>query len=60
MPFLCALGVFAFVVCFERPAHAQDHPWCIYKNYGDGDGSCAVSSIVESQGSSGINYAVPS
>ena len=26
--------------------------------YGDGDGSCAVSSIVESQGSSGINYAV--
>jgi hypothetical protein len=26
--------------------------------YGDGDGSCAVSSIVESGGSRGINYAV--
>ena len=26
--------------------------------YGDGDGSCAVSWIVESKGSSGINYAV--
>jgi hypothetical protein len=26
--------------------------------YGDGDGSCAVSSIVESEGSVGTNYAV--
>ena len=26
--------------------------------YGDGDGSCAVSWIVESEGSRGINYAV--
>ena len=26
--------------------------------YGDGDGSCAVSSIIETEGSSGINYAV--
>ena len=26
--------------------------------YGDGDGSCEVSSIVESEGSAGINYAV--
>jgi len=26
--------------------------------YGDGDGSCAVSSVVESEGSRGINYAV--
>ncbi len=26
--------------------------------YGDGDGSCAVKSIVETQGSRGINYAV--
>jgi hypothetical protein len=26
--------------------------------YGDGDGSCEVSSIIESEGSSGINYAV--
>jgi hypothetical protein len=26
--------------------------------YGDGDGSCAVSSIVESEGSRGINYTV--
>jgi hypothetical protein len=26
--------------------------------YGDGDGSCAVSSIIETEGSRGINYAV--
>ena len=26
--------------------------------YGDGDGSCAVNSIVETKGSRGINYAV--
>jgi hypothetical protein len=36
MRFQCALGIFALIVCFEKPAHAQNQPWCIYKNYGDG------------------------
>lgn len=45
MPFLCALGILAFIVWFERPAHAQDHPWCIYKNYGDGDGDCRYATL---------------
>jgi hypothetical protein len=45
MPFLRALGIFALIVCFEKPAHAQDHPWCIYKNYGDGDGDCWYATL---------------
>ena len=28
----CALGVFALIVCIEKPAHAGNQPWCIYKN----------------------------
>ena len=28
----CALGVFALIVCIDKPAHAGNQPWCIYKN----------------------------
>lgn len=35
---LFILGVFAAVVCVEKPAHAQNGAWCIYKN-GDSDGN---------------------
>jgi hypothetical protein len=45
MPFLCALGILALIVCFEKPAHAQEHLWCIYKNYGDGDGDCRYATL---------------
>lgn len=27
---LFILGVFAAVVCFEKPAAAQNYPWCAY------------------------------
>jgi len=34
---LFMLGVFAAIVCFEKPANAQNGAWCLYIN-GDGDG----------------------
>jgi len=34
---LFILGVFAAVVCIEKPAEAQNGAWCMYIN-GDGDG----------------------
>ncbi|MGE5366989.1 MAG: DUF3551 domain-containing protein [Betaproteobacteria bacterium] len=45
MRFQCALGIFALIVCFEKPAHAQNQPWCIYKNYGDGYGDCRYATL---------------
>ena len=31
---LFILGVFAAVVCFEKPAAAQNYPWCAYLIWG--------------------------
>jgi hypothetical protein len=33
---LLTLGVFAAVVCIERPAEAQNGGWCAYYNYAFG------------------------
>jgi hypothetical protein len=33
---LFILGVFAAVVCFEKPAAAQNYPWCVYYNFQHG------------------------
>jgi hypothetical protein len=30
------LGVFVAVVCAERPAEAQNYPWCAYYDFKDG------------------------
>src|SRR5215469_7649891 len=35
---LFTLGVFAAVVCFEKPAAAQAYPWCAYYDFGGGMG----------------------
>jgi hypothetical protein len=35
---LFILGVFAAVVCFEKPAAAQNYPWCAYYSGGRHDG----------------------
>ena len=35
---LFILGVFAAVVCFEKPAAAQTDPWCVYYDFGGGMG----------------------
>ena len=36
--FLLILGVFAAVVCFEKPA-AADGPWCVGYDVGEGGGA---------------------
>ena len=33
---LFILGVFAALVCFEKPAAAQNYPWCAYLDLGKG------------------------
>ena len=30
---LFILGVFAAIICIEKPAEAQDYPWCAYYNF---------------------------
>jgi len=42
---LHVLGIFALVVCIEKPAHAGNQPWCIYKNYGDGYADCRYATL---------------
>jgi uncharacterized protein DUF3551 len=42
---LRVLGIFALIVCIEKPANAKDYPWCIYKNYGDGYADCRYSTL---------------
>ncbi len=39
------LGILAVIVCFEKPVHAQNHPWCIFKNYGDGYADCRYATL---------------
>ena len=34
--FGAAIAVFAAVVCFEKPAAAQNYPWCAYLDLGKG------------------------
>ena len=33
---LFILGVFAAIICIEKPAEAQDYPWCTYYNFDHG------------------------
>src|ERR1700720_3524838 len=33
---LLIFGVFAALVCFEKPAAAQNNPWCAYYDLGEG------------------------
>jgi hypothetical protein len=40
---LFVLGVFAAVACAERPAAAQDYPWCVYYDFGGGGGGGATN-----------------
>ena len=44
---LFTLGVFAAVVCFEKPAAAQTYPWCAYYNFGGmgGTQNCGWATI---------------
>jgi hypothetical protein len=43
---LFILGVFATVVCIEKPAVAQNYPWCAYYDLGqDGFRSCRFATL---------------
>jgi Protein of unknown function (DUF3551) len=43
---IAAIGVFAVVVCFEKPAAAQNRAWCAYYDFGqDGATNCGFSTF---------------
>jgi Protein of unknown function (DUF3551) len=42
---LFILGVFAAVVCAERPAEAQNHPWCAYYGPEFGATNCGFATF---------------
>ena len=42
---LRVLAVFALLVCVEKPAHAQNQAWCLYKSYGDGYADCRYATF---------------
>jgi len=47
-PLLFILGVFAAVVCFEKPAAAQNYPWCAYYTggrHGGGGTNCGFTTF---------------
>ena len=35
---LIIVGVFAAIVCIEKPAEAQNYPWCAYYDFGGSGG----------------------
>jgi hypothetical protein len=39
------LGVFAALVCLEKPAAAQSYPWCAYYDVWQGATNCGFSTI---------------
>jgi hypothetical protein len=43
--FLFILGVFAAVVCFEKPAAARNNAWCAYLNFAGGGTNCGFSTF---------------
>jgi hypothetical protein len=44
--FVFALGVFAAIICIEKPAEAQSYPWCVYYNRGAGGATnCGFSTF---------------
>ena len=43
---LYILSIFAAVACFEKPAAAQNYPWCAYYNFFHGGASnCGFSTF---------------
>jgi Protein of unknown function (DUF3551) len=43
--FLFILGVFAAIVCLEKPAAAQNNAWCAYQNFAGGATNCGFSTF---------------
>ena len=42
---LFILGVFAAIVCIEKPAEAQNGGWCAYYNMGGGATNCGFATF---------------
>ena len=42
---LFILGVFSALICIEKPAEAQNQPWCIYKDDGEGNPQCRYATL---------------
>jgi Protein of unknown function (DUF3551) len=45
-PLLIIVGAFAAIVCIEKPAEAQDYPWCAYYDFFEGGATnCGFSTL---------------
>lgn len=42
---LRVLGLFALILCLEKPAQAANQPWCIFKTYTDGYADCRYATL---------------
>ena len=42
---IAAIGVFAAVVCFEKPAAAQNYAWCADYDFGPDATNCGFSTL---------------
>ena len=38
-------GIFALLVSIERPAQAQNQPWCLFKDYAGGWADCRYATL---------------
>ena len=43
--FVFTLGVFAAIICIEKPAEAQSYPWCAYYNSDGGATNCGFATF---------------
>jgi Protein of unknown function (DUF3551) len=39
------VGTFALIVCIEKSAHAQNQPWCLFKDYAGGYADCRYATL---------------
>jgi hypothetical protein len=42
---LRTLGLVFLIACLQKPAHAADQPWCIFKTYTDGYADCRYATL---------------
>jgi hypothetical protein len=42
---LRVIGIFALLICIERPAQAQNQPWCLFKDYAGGWPDCRYATL---------------
>jgi len=42
---LRVFAIFALLLCIERPAQAQNQPWCLLKDYAGGCADCRYATL---------------